>query len=168
MQKRLAVVLAFVLCATLTALAWWPRHLVLDVARADTGVSLLCARMGPGDEVVLSFVHSVNRRPVHDTIRVASDRLIVVKSVFDSFGAGMPEASTAEGTLRIGEDGWLEWTINRPMPEVVVRIGWVANHTLRLKGREVPLAELAAPGTAVALRPKTYSWFDLWKGRCIR
>jgi hypothetical protein len=152
----------------LTALALWPRHLILEIARADSDLPLLCARMRPGDEVVLSFVHSVNRRPVHDTIRVASDRLIVVKSVFDSFGAGMPEASTAEGTLRIGEDGWLEWTINRPMPEVVVRIGWVANHTLRLKGREVPLAELAAPGTAVALRPKTYSWFDLWKGRCIR
>jgi len=128
----------------------------------------LCAEMRAGDEVVLAFVHSVNRRPVYDTIRVASDHLIVVKSRFDTFGAGMPEASTEEGTLQVAEDGWLEWTINRPMPEVVVRVGWVANHTLRLKGREVALADLAPPGTAVALRPTVYSWFDLWKGRCIR
>jgi hypothetical protein len=80
----------------------------------------------------------------------------------------MPEASTDEGTLRVDKDGWLEWTINRPMSEVVVRIGWVANHTLRLKDRQIALAELAPPGTAVALRPKAYSSFDLWKGRCIR
>jgi hypothetical protein len=168
MQKRATFVLVILMCAALAALVFWPRYLVLDVARADSRSSLLCAKMYAGEEVVLTFVHSVNRRPVYDTIRVASDHLVVVKSVFDSFGAGMPEASTEEGTLRVGKDGWLEWTINRPMPEVVVRIGWVANHTLRWKDRQVALADLAPPGTAVALRPKAYSWFDLWKGRCIR
>ncbi|OGB95952.1 MAG: hypothetical protein A2Z31_01705 [candidate division NC10 bacterium RBG_16_65_8] len=168
MRKRSTVVLVVLMGAALAALVFWPRFLVLEVARADFPAPLLCAKMGAGEEVVLAFVHSVNRRPVYDTIRVASDRLVVVKSVFDSFGAGMPEASTEEGTLRVTENGWLEWTINRPMPEVVVRIGWVANHTLRLKGRQVALADLASPGTAVALRPRTYSWFDLWKGRCIR
>jgi hypothetical protein len=168
MRKGSKVVLVVVVCAALAALVLWPRYLVLDVGRADSPASLLCATMRAGDEFVLTFVHSVNRRPVYDTIRVASDHLVVVKSVFDSFGAGMPEASTEEGTLRVGKDGWLEWTINRPMPEVVVRIGWVANHTLRWKDRQVALADLAPPGTAVALRPKTYSWFDLWKGRCIR
>jgi len=168
MRKRSTVVLVVLMGAALAALVFWPRYLVLDVARAESSAPLLCAKMRAGEEIVLAFVHSVNRRPVYDTIRVASDRLVVVKSVFDSFGAGMPEASTEEGTLRVAENGWLEWTINRPMPEVVVRIGWVANHTLRLKGRQVALADLAPPGTAVALRPRTYSWFDLWKGRCIR
>jgi hypothetical protein len=168
MRTPWVIAATFLLCGALAALTVWPRHLVLEIARADSAERVLCAGVHPGEEVVLSFFHSVNRRPVHDTFRVASDRLIVVKSVFDSFGAGMPEASTTEGTLRVGEDGWLEWTINRPMPEVVVRIGWVANHTLRLKGRQVPLAELAPPGTAVAMRPKTYSLLGLWKGRCVR
>lgn len=168
MRKLATVVLAILLCAALAALVFWPRHLVLEVAGAESDAPLFCAEMRAGDEAVLSFVHSVNRRPVYDTIRVAIDHLVVVKSVFDSFGAGMPEASTDEGTLRVGRDGWLEWTINRPMPEVVVRIGWVANHTLRWKDRQVALADLAPPGTAVALRPKVYSLFDLWKGRCIR
>ena len=168
MRTRWTGFLGFLTGAVLAALGFWPRFLVFEVARADSPVLLLCAKMRADEEVVLAFIHSVNRRPVYDTIRVASDRLVVVKSVFDSFGAGMPEASTDEGTLRIAEDGWLEWTINRPMPELVVRIGWVANHTLRLKGRQVALADLAPPGTAVALRPKVYSWFDLWKGRCIR
>ena len=168
MRKQSAVFLVILMGAALAALVFWPRYLVLDLARTDSRAPVLCAEMHAGEEVVLAFVHSVNRRPVYDTIRVAGDHLVVVKSVFDTFGAGMPEASTGEGTLRVAEDGWLEWTINRPMPEVVVRIGWVANHTLRLKGRQVALADLAPPGTAVALRPKAYSWFDLWKGRCIR
>jgi hypothetical protein len=115
-----------------------------------------CAKMRAG-EFVLSFTHSVNRRPVYDTIRVARNHVVVVKSRYDAFGAGMPEHSTAEGTFRVAEDGWIEWTINRPMPEVVVRVGRVANHTLHLKGREIPLASLAAPGTAVALRSQIYS-----------
>ena len=168
MRKRWTTALLVLMGAAVAALVFWPRYLVLDVARDGFPAPLLCAEMRADEEVVLAFVHSVNRRPVYDTIRVASDRLVVVKSLFDSFGAGMPEASTEEGTLRVAEDGWLEWTINRPMPEVVVRIGWVADHTLRLKGRQVALADLAPPGTAVALRPRTYSRFDLWKGRCIR
>ena len=63
---------------------------------------------------MLSFVHSVNRRPVYDTLRVERDHLVIVRSRYDSFGAGMPEASTPEGTLTIAKDGWLEWTVNRP------------------------------------------------------
>jgi hypothetical protein len=145
-----------------------PRHVVLEITPIDTGRPVFCAKMRVGEEVVLSFTHSVNRRPVYDTIRIARDRVIVVKSRFDAFGAGMPEHSTDEGTFRVAEDGWIEWTINRPMPEVVVRIGRVAHHTLRLKGRDVALATLAPPGTAVALRPSGYAELDLWKGRCLR
>ena len=145
-----------------------PRHVTLEVVPTDTERRALCAKMRDGEEFVLSFTHSVNRRPVYDTIRVARDHVIVVKSRYDAFGAGMPEHSTAEGTFRVAEDGWIEWTINRPMPEVVVRVGRVANHTLHLKGREIPLASLAAPGTAVALRSRIDSEFDLWKARCLR
>ena len=109
---------------------------------------MFCARVQPGEEFVLSFVHSVNRRPVYDTLRVEADHLVIVRSRFDSFGAGMPEASTPEGTLTIAEDGWLEWTVNRPVPEITIRVGWVANHTLHIKDREIRLADLAEPGEA--------------------
>lgn len=146
----------------------FPHHIVLEIIPTDSDRPVLCAKMRDSEEVVLSFTHSVNRRPVYDTIRVTRDRVIVVKSRFDAFGAGMPEHSTSEGTFRVAEDGWIEWTINRPMPEVVVRVGRVANHTLRLKGRDVPLADLAPPGTAVAFRPNVYAELGLWKGRCLR
>jgi hypothetical protein len=168
MGRRLAIFAFLGAGAAGAALALFPHHITLEIVSTDTGRPSLCAKMRAGEEFVLSFTHSVNRRPVYDTIRTARDQVVVVKSRYDSFGAGMPEHSTAEGTFRVAEDGWIEWTINRPMPEVVVRVGRVANHTLHLKGREIPLASLAPPGTAVALRSRTYSEFDLWKERCLR
>jgi hypothetical protein len=168
MIRRLGVLVLLGLFVTTGAFIFVPRHVTLEVVPTDTERQALCAEMRSGEEFVLSFTHSVNRRPVYDTIRVARDHVIVVKSRYDAFGAGMPEHSTAEGTFRVAEDGWIEWTINRPMPEVVVRVGRVANHTLHLKGRKIPLASLAVPGTAVALRARVYSEFDLWKARCLR
>jgi hypothetical protein len=168
MIRRIAAGFGAVAVAVGAAFALWPSHIVLEIVPTDSTQAVLCARMRGGEEVVLSFTHSVNRRPVYDTLRADGDHILIVKSRFDAFGAGMPEHSTPQGTFRVAEDGWIEWTINRRMPEVVVRVGRVANHTLHLKGREIPLASLALPGTAVAFRSRTYSELDLWKGRCLR
>jgi len=85
----------------------WPLPPVLEVTRADSDQLVLCAEMAAGEEFVLSFLHSVNRRPVYETLRVAGDHLVIVGARFDSLGAGMPEASTEQGTLRWTDDGWL-------------------------------------------------------------
>ncbi len=168
MGKRLTIFAVLGAGVAAAVVILYPHYVVLEIVPTDTGRQALCAKMRAGDEFVLSFTHSVNRRPVYDTIRVARGHVVVVKSRYDAFGAGMPEHSTAEGTLRVAEDGWIEWTTNRSMPEVVVRVGRVANHMLHLKGQEIPLASLSTPGTAVALRSQTYSEFDLWKERCLR
>ena len=157
-----------VCAAALAAVLFYPQHLVLEIVNVNSGQMLLCAEMADGEEFVLSFIHSVNKRPVYDTLRAARNHLVIVKSRFDAFGAGMPEASTEEGTLRIAEDGWLEWTTNRPVPEVVVRVGRVAEHALRLKGRSIPLKDLAEPGAPLSMQIHQRSTHAVWKGRCIR
>ncbi len=140
---------------------------VLEVSRLDDRRVLLCEPVQPGELFVLAFTHSVNRRPVYDTLRAESDHMVIVGSRFDAFGAGMPESSTAEGTLEVAEDGWLQWTVNRPVPEIVVRVGRVADHFLRLKGRDIRLADLAPPGTALNLRVRRAAMVERMKGRCI-
>lgn len=160
--------IGWVCTAALTAVFFYPQHLVLEIVNVNSGQMALCADMADGEEFVLSFIHSVNKRPVYDTLRASRDHLVIVKSRFDAFGAGMPESSTAEGTLRVAEDGWLEWTTNRPVPEVVVRVGRVAEHTLHLKGRFVPLKGLAEPGTPLSMQIHQRSTYVVWKGRCIR
>ena len=145
----------------------WPFAHELEIVDGRKGSIVFCARVQAGEEFVLSFVHSVNRRPVYDTLRAEDDHLVIVKSRFDSFGAGMPESSTPEGTLSVAPDGWLEWTINRPVPEITVRVGRVADHTLHLKGRDVRLADLAQPGTPLTMCVRKARMLDLMKGRCM-
>jgi hypothetical protein len=166
MQRRwIAGLVAF--GAGIVGLSLWPFIPVLDLIDGRSGRVVFCARVQTGEEFVLSFVHSVNKRPVYDTLRAEVDHLVIVRSRFDSFGAGMPEASTPDGTLAIAEDGWLEWTVNRPVPEITVRVGWVANHTLHIKDREIRLADLAEPGKPLTMRVRKIRMFDLFKGRCI-
>jgi hypothetical protein len=145
----------------------WPFIPALQIVDGRDGRVVFCAQVRPGDEFVLSFVHSVNKRPVYDTLRAEADHLVIVSSRFDSFGAGMPEASTQEGTLVIAEDGWLKWTVNQAVPEVTVRVGWVADHTLHIKDRKIRLADLAEPGKPLTMRVRELRMFDLFKGRCL-
>jgi hypothetical protein len=153
--------------AGVVGLFLWPVIPALEIVDGRDARVVFCARVQSGEEFVLSFVHSVNKRPVYDTLRVEADHLIIARSRFDSFGAGMPEATTPEGTLATAKDGWLEWTVNRPVPEITVRVGWVANHTLRIKNREIRLADLAEPGQPLTMRVRKIRMFDLLKGRCI-
>ena len=152
--------------AGVVGLLLWPLMPALEIVDGVTDVSRFVPGSESGEEFVLSFVHSVNKRPVYDTLRAEGDHLVIVKSRFDSFGAGMPEASTAEGTLTVAKDGWLEWTVNRPVPEITVRVGRVAEHTLHLKGREIRLADLAQPGAPLTMRVRKARMLDLIKGRC--
>jgi hypothetical protein len=153
--------------AGVSGLLLWPFTPALEIVDGRDGRVAFCARVQPGEEFVLSFVHSVNKRPVYDTLRAEVDHLVIVRSRFDSFGAGMPETSTPEGTLTMAKDGWLEWTVNRAVPEITVRVGWVADHTLHFKDREIRLADLAEPGQPLTMRVRKIRMFDLFKGRCI-
>jgi hypothetical protein len=152
--------------AGLAGLWVWPVVPTFEIVDGRRDRIVLCARVKPGEEFMISFMHSVNRRPVYDTFRVEADHLVIVKSRYDSFGAGMPESSTTEGTLTIAPDGWMEWTVNRSLPEVAIRVGQVAGHKLHFKSREVPLSDLADPGSALTLRVRKAPLFDLMKGRC--
>jgi hypothetical protein len=167
MNRRLIASLIVAGAGVMAAFLLWPMVPVLEIVDGQSGRRAFCTRAQPGDEFVLSFVHSVNRRPVYDTLRVESDHLVIVRSRFDSFGAGMPEASTQDGTLTVSEDGWLEWTVNRAAPEITVRVGRSADHTLHYKGRDIRLSDLAEPGSALTLRVRKSPWIDLMINRCL-
>jgi hypothetical protein len=147
---------------------FYPLYPALKITTVKTGKVLVCTKMDEGEEFILSFIHSVNKRPVYDTIRVERDHLLIVKSRFDSLGAGMPETSTDTTKLQFGKDGWLEWVVNCPVPKVSFFVGWVANHSLRIKGRDIALADLVEPGTLISLRIQKASRYGLWKGRCVQ
>lgn len=133
----------------------------LEVVDPKDGRLLLRTPVGEAEGFQICFTHSVNRRPVCDTLRVRGGGLVIVSSRFDSFGAGMPDGSTQEGVLRRLPDGWLEWRIEKAVPEVTLRVGRTAQHRLVLKGKEVALVELADPGQAVSFRPSRVSLWEI-------
>lgn len=132
----------------------------LEILEQASGRVILRVAMEPGEEFQICFIHSVNRRPVCDTLGWEGERLVVLRSRFDSFGAGMPDGSSGDGTLHTLGDGSLEWRGYRPLPEVTLRVGRVAEHRLLIKGRDIPLDRLVKPGQALTLRPGRSSIWD--------
>jgi len=80
-------------CADPLFYLFYPLYIVLAITATKQGRWFVRGN-GRGEEFVLSFIHSVNKRPVYDTLRIEGDHLLIVKSRYDSFGAGMPETST--------------------------------------------------------------------------
>ena len=166
MQRRL--ILLLLLAGAGLGVLFYPWTSALEISDVRTGCILWCGPMDVGEEFVITFTHSVNKRPVFDTLRVQGDHLVIVKSVFDAFGAGMPDSSTEDGQFSVMPGGWLQWSVNRPVPVIILRVGEIANHTLTIKGREFSLAEVAQPGTAVAFQVRRVSFLAIMKGRCSR
>lgn len=46
---------------------FYPLYPVLRITTVKMGKVLVCAKMDEGEEFILSFIHSVNKRPVYDT-----------------------------------------------------------------------------------------------------
>lgn len=149
---------------TLWFLFFYPSVRVLRLVPYPANTPLGYIRVSRGETFTIGFIHSVNRRPVWDTLRVEENGLVIVSSRFDAFGAGMPETTNAEGTLQTLPDGTLLWTVDRPVPAVTLRIGWTADHTLSIRGKTLRLAELVEPGKALTLDVNTMSWFEMMKG----
>jgi hypothetical protein len=149
------------------AFFWIPSQTVLVVRTVKPEKTVLCARMTESEEWMISYTHSVNRRPVEDFLRIEGSGLRILRSVFDAFGAGIPETSTAENPLRFLADGRLEYTVNRPVADVTVFVGRVAGHVLHLKGREIPFTTLAEPGMALRFFVEKRSLYQTFKGECL-
>ena len=149
---RILLVFAIGGLCLLGCIVFWPFVSVLKIVSFKDNRLLYCVRMAQGEEFVISFIHSVNRLPVYDTLRFEGSELRIVKSRFNSFGAGMPETSTETNALSTTPDGWLVYTVDRPIPEINLFIGRIANHTIRVREQLLPLADLAAPGSSISIR----------------
>jgi hypothetical protein len=147
---------------------WGDAHRVVELVGSKTGAVVLCAEMSEGEEFVLSFIHSVNRRPVYETLRIEDDHLVVVQSRYDSFGAGMPEFSGDEGQLTWDDEGWLVWIVNRPIPSLDLFVGRTAQQRIAIKGTERVLADLVEPGASLSIRSTSCSRVQMWKWSCLR
>ena len=137
---------------------------ILIISHTSTGRLLRYFHLQPEDEFILSFTHSINKRPVYEYIKINDNQLIVYKARYDAFGAGMPETSVDGLKLTMIENGIIELTnINRCMDEFSLFVGTVANHKINIQNQEIPLNTLASPGESLTFKLTASSYLNLWK-----
>jgi len=105
-----------------------------------------------GDCFEVSFIHSLNLSPITDIIEWTGNRMVVRKSIFKTFGAGVPTPSDGIGTELIFVDGHYELLgIDKSMSSFTIMTQDVPAHRVSLNGREASLLDLAGSGKAVEI-----------------
>ncbi len=110
---------------------------------------------------IISYTHSVNKGRVHDYYQCDKGMLVLQKTVFVSYGAGIPEASETDGALfEITDDGYVITNLNRRLEKLVMAVGVIAEHAISLcsnadrQDNEVLLKTLFAPQTSLIVEIK--------------
>lgn len=134
------------------------------------GRTLWASSVDSGTRVTLSYIHSVERTPIRDTLEVrdAGDGtpvLLLLQTEQQSFGAGLPTVSEGGGVRR--QDGFyvLE-TKPTVLPSIPLRTGAVADHRIQLdSGAELILRDRVPPGTLVELLLGRVSRITLFRSK---
>ncbi len=161
--RRVACVAAAALAVALFAL-FAPVLPVLAVSPRARGFAapppLVVGPAFSRESFELSYTHSVNRGRVVDFVDIApSGDLVVRKSRFVSYGAGMSEPS--EGGSLVDRGPYLELVgIDRVLPSVLLAVGETAGHELARAGRRYELSARFAPRSSVMIEYRQVSAFD--------
>ena len=133
----------------------------LVLKNAD-GLVLFSCPAREGLNFGIRYIHSVAKSPVEDWFRVSHQTIFLEKTVYQDFGAGLPHTPGPGQTMSTGDGHIVISGYHKALPSFDVRVGRIARHTLLLplegaaegksaRGmtREIPLAELDPPGSAV-------------------
>lgn len=111
-------------------------NVTLVVAADESGERLLEVPVSDGDEIVLSYTHSVEKTAVKDVYTVDGTDLRMVRMVFSSYGAGLPSEAAVTRT----EDGFVV-SVDRSFERLHVVPGSIAGHELVVGDRRYDLVE---------------------------
>lgn len=129
----------------------------------ENGKILLTEKLSNNSSFAVRFIHSVAKTPVTDYFIIRDGKIILDKTIYHDFGAGLPH-NPEQGQKMKAEHGEISITgFNRLIPELALRVGRVAEHTLLLfdegkshqgevERKVVPLATIAKPGSVILFR----------------
>ncbi len=107
----------------------------------------------------ISYTHSVNKGRVHDyyTCEKNGD-LVVSKTVFVSYGAGIPEPQEFTGSIfEETKDGYQILNLNRRVKSFLMAVGVVAEHSISIDNKEFFLKDFFKPQTSLVTKVKRIS-----------
>ena len=108
------------------------------------------------------YTHSVNKSLVTEYYEIRDGVMYLTALRYSAFGAGMPTEPLEDQTVRYEDDAMIIEGYERPMPQATYFVGRVSNVTLDVNGEQLPLTELAAPGTPVTFSVRLLPRLTLW------
>ncbi len=159
-----ALCFAFVLCCwliydTFPALA---EKLLLKNAQ---GGEIAHYALAPSQRFAIRYIHSVAQTPVEDHFRLKNGKIILDKTVYHDFGAGLPHQPEGSQSMRLENGSIVITGYQKEFSSFDLRVGRVAKHTLLLpdikadsssksvnkaaQRLEIPLDTLAHPGDSI-------------------
>lgn len=118
----------------------------------------------PGDKFSITYIHSVNKSPVEDKFLIDRDYgILLLKTVFKSFGAGIPSNPDDGGKFTFYKDR-IEVEYNgRKIGKLLMFVGIIADHHFLMNGKDIRLNELSLPQRSVLFQVKKLTVFDYLK-----
>ncbi|MGE4284112.1 MAG: DUF1850 domain-containing protein [Clostridia bacterium] len=115
-----------------------------------TGKVLYYTDIKPYDTFTVTYTHSVNKSPVDDVFEIQPDYSIMVKkTIYRSFGAGVPYEIDKGQVLNIYDDRMEIDNINLPLEKYLLFVGTIAEHKLMIHEQEIYLDQLTQPQQTV-------------------
>lgn len=142
----------------------WRKALIVETTKEKR--PLFCFLLEEGEEFVVYYTHSVNRRPVYDTLIFESDHFRVVRSRFDSFGAGIPSGEEGSRKLCKDDSGWILYELNYRIKEIPLFVAFTVSHGMIVRGKTIQFSDFVKPGTSLTLKPSILPLYLIWKKGC--
>lgn len=168
MKKRMGARI-FLAALVLAALADFMVRPLL-VVQSEQGALLYFEKAYAGMPVVIRFIHSVQKTPVEENLRVDEDvsGFVLDSTRYQSFGVGLPFLAS-EGEFRAEGDHFVLGGMERRFPRLSLRTGVGTELTLVLDGTEERLFEKLPPGSRVDLAVVTpWRWgMEIFFGKAL-
>lgn len=104
-----------------------------------------------GEYFYLQYIHSSDHTPIQDTFQISPEgQLVLIEEAFRWYGAGLEFQN--HNDIQITLDGkWSRVRLNRVFPELVIRVGRVAEQRFVYQGHIILLDHLVRPGECLIL-----------------
>lgn len=115
------------------------------------GAQIFALPIHAGDHFYIHYIHSSDKTPVRDTFQIGeAGQLVLVEEAFLWYGAGL-EFQNHHG-IQLAYDGkWSAVRLKRVFPELVLRVGRIAEQRLIFKDQSIRFDRLARPGDRLIL-----------------
>ena len=111
---------------------------------------------------IISYTHSVNKGRVHDYYRAKGKNLILYRTDFVSYGAGMPEMEETPGAVFHQADETYTMEYERNVgTSFLLSVGVIAEHSVTVGNNEFFLKDFFEPKTSLVFEVKRISLVEL-------